>query len=95
MSLIGGNGMPRTSVTFVQLLHSATGQPPQERLLVAICGITKLFVGELVETGAFLSSPCARKLRMLHPPELRYEIYLIISKSEHGDLPAGLPSQLP
>ncbi|CAL5225141.1 g7921 [Coccomyxa viridis] len=34
-----------------KLLHSATGQPPQERLLVAICGITKLFVGELVETA--------------------------------------------
>lgn len=35
----------------MQLLHSATGQPPQDRLLVAICGITKLFVGELIETG--------------------------------------------
>ena len=39
----------------VQLLHSVTGQPPQERLLVAICGITKLFVGDLVETGG---GPC-------------------------------------
>ena len=42
------------TMLLAQLLHSATGQPPQERLLVAICGITKLFVGELVETGVVL-----------------------------------------
>lgn len=46
----------------MQLLHSATGQPPQERLLVAICGITKLFVGDLVETGVFLHGvPTAKR----------------------------------
>ena len=51
LSAQGGKLQVPSWCLVVQLLHSVTGQPPQERLLVAICGITKLFVGDLIETG--------------------------------------------
>lgn len=37
----------------MQLLHNATGHPPNPNTTIVMCGITKLFVGDLIETGMF------------------------------------------
>jgi hypothetical protein len=58
----------------MQLLHSAIGQPPQDRLLVAICGITKLFVGELIEAGVCPSSSLDLFFLMSIISRLRMEV---------------------
>lgn len=39
-----------------QLLHNATGHPPNPNTTIVMCGITKLFVGDLIETGAFCTA---------------------------------------
>ncbi len=36
----------------VQLQQTAVGQQVHTNLVIAMCGIAKVFVGELVETGA-------------------------------------------
>lgn len=37
--------------SYLQLIHNITGQAPAEKTTIVICGITKLFVGELIEAG--------------------------------------------
>ena len=36
----------------LQLLQSVTGQAPSADTTIVTCGVTKMFVGELIEAGA-------------------------------------------
>ena len=42
----------------LQLLHSVTGQAPHQNTTIVMCGIAKLFVGDVVETGVLSGQSC-------------------------------------
>ena len=49
----------------MQLLQSLSHQPSNANVVMILCGVAKVFVGELVETGASLRKASCTKLLFL------------------------------